>query len=66
MLVCTYSFTFDQDLGTDDCTARSVDGSSAGKHESSTRIDGVNLSLARGQVTEVTFVETREVDEKVE
>jgi hypothetical protein len=52
----------------DDCLARSVDDSSDEKRApiASPGIDGVNLNLAGGQVAELTFVETREVDEKEE
>jgi hypothetical protein len=45
-----------------------VEDSSAEKRApiASPEIDGVNLNVAGGQVAELTFVETREVDEKEE
>ncbi len=57
---------------TNTLTARSEDGPldkrgpvlPADKREPSpSAIDGVNLNMAEGQVAELTFVETREVDE---
>jgi hypothetical protein len=56
------------EIKTDDCIARSVEDSSAEKRApiASPGIDGVNLNLAGGQVAELTFVETREIDEKEE
>jgi hypothetical protein len=53
-------------IKTDDCIARSVEDSPAEKRApiASPGVDGVNLNLAGGQVAELTFVETREVEEK--
>lgn len=69
-LVCLF-LRLDKDL-TNIHTARSED-SSVEKREpvvptekrepSQSTIDGVNLNMAEGQVAELTFVETREVDE---
>jgi hypothetical protein len=53
---------------TDHCIARSIEDSSTEKRApiASPGVDGVNLNMAGGQVAELTFVETREVDEKEE
>ena len=53
-------------IKTDDWIARRVEDSSIEKRAPivSPGFDGVNLNLAGGQVAELTFVETREVDEK--
>lgn len=45
--------------------ARSED-SSVEKRAPAPALDGVNLNIADGQVTELTFVETKEVDDATE
>ncbi|KAH7342567.1 hypothetical protein BKA65DRAFT_294068 [Rhexocercosporidium sp. MPI-PUGE-AT-0058] len=47
-------------------SARSEDSSVEKREPSPTAIDGVNLNMAEGQVAELTFVETREVDDEDE
>lgn len=72
--VCSHPSTIRKSY-TNSHTARS-EGSSVEKREpvlpaekrepSPSTIDGVNLNMAEGQVAELTFVETREVDDDEE
>ncbi|KAH8668115.1 hypothetical protein BGZ60DRAFT_43781 [Tricladium varicosporioides] len=45
---------------------RAVAGAAVSKREPSSGIDGVNLNMAEGQVAELTFVETKAVDDNDE
>ena len=42
---------------------RNVDGATVEKRSPSPALEGVNLNMAEGQVAELTFVETRAVDD---